>query len=229
MSVLHKQHLYALFCVVLIFNVYVRLFCYRTYTHTTFKSIYDYKNKNLYIPKITKFEYILFFGRISNAIFVLSNAVSNVVFFCGFDRYLQAVFRSGTILGVTKKKKTVLTRRARPRTWTSVRVSPWLRPCAAVCSDCLLFRINTRCVSVPPGGGRQRRQNGRHEIIDNVNQYLLRIPRLSPLMLKLRPSNSPFTAFKFFRISSGSCRGVHELLRRLLFAYGVVSSGSVTV
>lgn len=57
---------------------------------------------------------------------------------------------------------------------------------------------------------------------------LLRNPLLSPLILILRPSSSPLTAFRFFRISSGSCRGVHELLRRFLFAYGVVSSGSVS-
>lgn len=56
---------------------------------------------------------------------------------------------------------------------------------------------------------------------------VLRIPLLSPQMLLLRPSNSPLTAFKFLRISSGSWRGVHELRRRLLFVYcGIVNSGS---
>ena len=46
---------------------------------------------------------------------------------------------------------------------------------------------------------------------------LLRLIRQSPpQILILRPISSPLTAFKLFKISSGSGRGVHEL-RRLPF------------
>lgn len=103
---MHKQHFYSVFCVVLKFNIYVLILL--SYVHIQrIQCNYSYKNKNLYIPKTTNFEYIQLFARISSAIFVLSNVTSGVVFFFrGFDRSLWAVFRSSTILRYYKKNRT---------------------------------------------------------------------------------------------------------------------------